>query len=525
MGGHLHGEKQLPEKGLRAPGESPNPLRHSNNGRSVSPWLRTETVIGELVLVVVMFAAGLWVCNWVAQEDPLLHAQAESGPARSAMSVGPQGRVAGRSAADSATKWTVTPPAAGEAASPTIDQESNPIQVRWRPAWIRHVGSKGFDHAGSVAAIPEDGGCYVAGYTTGDGPGPEGEMDAFVLRCDRDGNVIWKRRLGTKASDYAVTISVSGDGGCYVGGWTQGSMSGSSMGDMDAFLVKMAADGQVLWTRQFGSARADVARAIASDGKGNCWVAGWTRGPLAGAQLGDADAFIAKWDSTGALMWSRQFGTSAREGVEAIGIDGKGNCYVAGDTEGRFGGVRRGAVDTFVTKYDTDGIRLWVRQFGTGQRHAARGMAVQADGTSYVAGHSVADSAEATGAARAMTGGFVITYARSGSMGWGRQFQPAATSFVHSVATDTDGNCYVLGWGAGAEGAEGPASYVASWDRAGMTRWVRRVPTKGTYRPNAIAVDDRGQCYLIGSMAGDADGAATALDDMFIMALPITPGS
>jgi len=83
----------------------------------------------------------------------------------------------------------------------------------------------------------------------------------------------------------------------------------------------------------------------------------------------------------------------------------------------------------------------------------------------------------------------------------------------------------VLGWGAGAEGAEGPASYVASWDRAGMTRWVRRVPTKGTYRPNAIAVDDRGQCYLIGSMAGDADGAATALDDMFIMALPITPGS
>ena len=175
-----------------------------------------------------------------------------------------------------------------------------------------------------------------------------------------------------------------------------------------------------------------------------------------------------------------------------------------------------------MTKYDTDGIRLWVRQFGTGQRHAVRGMAVQADGTSYVAGHSVADSTETTGAAGAMTGGFVVTYARSGSMGWGRQFQPSDTSFVHSVATDSDGNCYVLGWAAG---ANGPASYVVSWDRTGMTRWVRRVPTKGVYRPNAIAVDDRGQCYLIGSMAGDAAGAETALDDMFIMALPIGPGA
>src|SRR5439155_1266491 len=138
----------------------------------------------------------------------------------------------------------------------------------------------------------------------------------------------------------------------------------TSAGGVDAFLRKYDAAGNTLWTRQFGTSADDLADAVAVDGTG-VYMAGFTGGTLPGqTSAGGVDAFLRKYDSSGNVLWTRQFGTSAYDSAVAIAADGT-SVYVAGFTGGTLlGQTSAGGYDAFLRKYDSSGNVLWTRQFG-----------------------------------------------------------------------------------------------------------------------------------------------------------------
>ena len=93
----------------------------------------------------------------------------------------------------------------------------------------------------------------------------------------------------------------------------------------DAFVAKLDGDGNMLWLRQFGTPAHDGSWSSAADAEGNVYVTGDTNGKLAGTSAGAYDAFLAKYDGSGALLWLRQLGTSASEAGRSVAVDGSGN--------------------------------------------------------------------------------------------------------------------------------------------------------------------------------------------------------
>jgi hypothetical protein len=76
--------------------------------------------------------------------------------------------------------------------------------------------------------------------------------------------------------------------------------------------------------------------------------------------------------------------TAAAKGVAT---DTNGNVYVVGETNGALGGPYKGALeDAWVIKFDGDGRRLWSRQPGTSTTDRAHGVATDTDGNVYVVG-------------------------------------------------------------------------------------------------------------------------------------------
>ncbi|MCH8979561.1 MAG: SBBP repeat-containing protein, partial [Armatimonadetes bacterium] len=81
-----------------------------------------------------------------------------------------------------------------------------------------------------------------AGGTSGTLPGQTsaGNFDAFVRKYDADGNEVWTRQFGGSGSDRASGISVDASG-VYVAGSTTGTLPGqTSAGSADAFVVKLS---------------------------------------------------------------------------------------------------------------------------------------------------------------------------------------------------------------------------------------------------------------------------------------------
>lgn len=297
-------------------------------------------------------------------------------------------------AADASGNVYVTGSVAGALPGETALGDSDAFVRKYDGAgndvWTTQFGSTGLDAAFGVA-VDSTGNIFVAGATQGVFPGEvaAGGQDAFLTKLDPAGNVLWSRQFGTAATDWAF-VGVDGDGNAYVAGGTRGAFAGeTSAGDWDAYARKYDGAGNVVWTRQFGSPGADWADGVAVDPAGNSHAAGRTSGALAGqTSAGGVDAFVRKYDAVGAEVWTRQFGTAGGEAANAVALDAAGGVYAAGGTSGTFPGETSagGAADALVRKYDSGGLELWTHQLGTAGTDSAFVVAVTAGGSPYVAG-------------------------------------------------------------------------------------------------------------------------------------------
>ncbi len=400
------------------------------------------------------------------------------------------------------------------------DQASAKVPM-W--GWTRQVGTKGTDDANGIAT-DSAGNTYVAGYTEGvlDGSKNAGGWDILLLKYDSDGNKVWARQLGTKDVDAANGVATDGDGNVYVTGATFGGLDGNTaVGAGDLFLLKYDSAGTKLWSRQFGTSGLDNATAVAVDGSGNVYVAGTTEGALEGnLSEGKSDFFLIKYDGTGTRLWTRQFGTAQEESAFGVASDGSGNVFVTGWTKGGLdGNSPAGEYDLFLAKYNGMGTRLWTRQLGTTSQDNALSVATDGTGNSYVTGQTqgALDGNQSAGS----VDGFLVKYGSDGTKSWSRQFGTTAADRAFGVATDAAGNVWLAGSTLGAlngnTSAGGEDLFLTQFDSAGSPVRSLQLGTAAPDRAHCVATDGKGRVYVAGHTSGGlADNSNLGVEDIFL---------
>jgi hypothetical protein len=254
--------------------------------------------------------------------------------------------------------------------------------------WVRQFGTSG-DDAGYGIAVDGSGNVYVTGGTFGGLDGNSwGGRDIFVAKYSSAGVREWVRQFGTSGDDAGNGIAVDGSGNVYVTGWVNPSMDSFGI-----FVAKYSGTGVRQWVRQLGTNGWDAGNGIAVDGSGNVYVTGETLGRVGGnPSAGGRDIFVVKYSSTEVKEWIRRFGTSGDDAGNGIAMDGSGNVYVTGGTFGRLdGNSSAGGRDIFVVKYSSTGAKQWIRQFGTSGDDVGDDIAVDGSGNVYVTGKTEGD--------------------------------------------------------------------------------------------------------------------------------------
>jgi len=311
----------------------------------------------------------------------------------------------------------------------------------------------------------------------------------------------WVRQVGTGNADRLSAVAVDDASNVYVGGSTSGTFAGeSSAGEADAFVARFDAFGNMLWVRQFGTSGSDGVTAADTDAAGFVYVAGSTAG----------QALLAKYDSMGNQQWLRQFSLAGfgTVGISHVGADDAGNTYLLGAASDAVMPPPGGGARYFLTRYDSEGAQVWFQWLmsPTLIPNTYQDLVTDDAGHAYLLGVRRAPSPSSFDRA------FLSELDQTGTpVSWPPDdsrvdpYPPDSHSYYHAVAADELGNIYLAGSAIPRGGSS--IYFMIRYDAARSQVWSQ--PVGGSVTD--LAADARGVYVAIGSSLAMHDPSGSLL--------------
>lgn len=290
----------------------------------------------------------------------------------------------------------------------------------------------------------------------------EGFTDLFVATFSGDGEHVHSASYGDAADQIGGGVAVRPEGGYSFAGSFRGAIdlgtNHASNGDADVFLARMDGMDSPLWSVSFGGANPDHVANPAVDAAGNTTIGGSFRsesidlgsGPILNAGL--SDAFLARYDKTGALVWGARYGDGSDQIIHDVAMDRDGGAVVVGTFEGTldFGNGAISSVtgrDFFVARFDADGSPLWSARYGGAAADEEIYVTVDSAGN-VILGLVLLESVDFGGGPLASTGlkdAAIVKLDSSGGHLWSRRYGDASHQSVLDIEVDGADNIIVAG--------------------------------------------------------------------------------
>lgn len=212
--------------------------------------------------------------------------------------------------------------------------------------WERHYGGWMNEIATSIAPTA-DGGFLVAGEMGEDAinaPGTNGSHDVWVLRLDPNGNEVWQRCLGGSSGEITPIVDATNDGGAILSCTTysgDGDITTGLAGMMDIWVVKLDSAGDLEWSNTYGSSTFDYNGSVMETGNGQYLLTGAVSGlggDVSEYSGGTSDGWCALLDASGTLIWERSCGGSEEEFILGA-IEIPAGYLIYGNTQSSNGDV------------------------------------------------------------------------------------------------------------------------------------------------------------------------------------------
>lgn len=337
--------------------------------------------------------------------------------------------------------------------------------------WSANFKGPDYYSRGTAIAADRSGNVYVAGEITSGMTG----ADYATIKYDSSGNVVWCARYDGPghSGDVPTAIVVDESGNVFVTGVSIGEN-----GSQDYATVKYNYQGTEEWVARYdhqGKYSVNYSYALAVDGNGNVYVTGYS----------DGRATTIKYNSVGVTQWIAAHDSAV---TFALALDPQGNVYVTGSV----------ASDYLTVKYDSSGKVVWENRYdGPGHNtDEAHAVVLDDSGNVYITGPSCGTNFTFNCA--------TIKYNAAGDVQWIARYygNGAFGSYGFYIGCDAARNIYVGGF---SDGFGTEYDFIAiKYDPNGVQQWLSRYngPANGTDYLNSMAVDNAGNVVVTGNSRG-----------------------
>ncbi len=373
----------------------------------------------------------------------------------------------------------------------------------------------------------------------------------------------WGSYFGGTSLDRATDCGVDASGNLYITGITTSTSmiatSGSYQttlamaGFRDAFLSKFTPGGQLIWSTYYGGTGSESTEGLCVDANSCIYVAGSTKSPSGMGTAGGFqptyggglnDGFLARFDSTGALLWATYYGGNLSDFMTACVADDSLNVYVCGNTssssgistsgshQASWGGVGSGISgspsDAFLVKFDSSGSRQWATYYGGDNSDFAAGIALDNQYQVYISGQT---SSKGTGTITTIgthqpafglgsnPKAYVAKFQSSGTRIWGTYYGGTGYEWGEDVKTDDSLNVYLLGKTSSSTGISTLGSHqptlgggddvmLVKFNSQGQRLWGTYFGDLYTNDADGLEIDSEANLYIAGNTFSPNPGSA-----------------
>lgn len=315
-----------------------------------------------------------------------------------------------------------------------------------------------------------------------------------------------------------------------------------------AIVSPLYTDSTFAWAKSIGGTNRDIGRSIAVDINGNVYTTGGFNGTadfnpaaLTAADLTSAgvdDIFVSKLNIDGNYLWAKRMGGTNYDYGNSIVVDSEGAVYTTGYFQGTadfdpdalntVNLTSAGGYDIFISKLDSDGNFVWVKNMGGAGDDYGYEIAVDLDGNVYITGSFSGTASFNPGddtAELVSAGGddiFVSKFDDSGNFVWAKRMGGTGADVGNSVITDASG-VYSTGYFEVTADFDPGGSivdlisagdadiFVSKLDLDGNFAWAKSMGGDGGDNGFSIVVDSNDSIFTTGYFYNTADFDPEAL--------------
>ena len=287
-------------------------------------------------------------------------------------------------------------------------------------SWGTYFGGDKYDESNSVATdsagnvyILCDGSSTDIATSGAYQSSNNGKDDIYLAKFSNAGGLNWATYFGGNYYEYGTCVKIDNKGNAIITGTTEsttnlatsGASQTSYQGITDVFLAKFNSAGALKWATYYGGDQYDASSCLVTDIYGNIYLTGGTKSSYPGiatsgayksSYVYDYDAFIAKFNESGNLVWGSYYGGDGKDYAYDICLNKSGNLLVTGNTYSTYGIVTQNAYERypkkggniFIAEFSTNSRLLYGTYFGSNSNIHAAGIRTDTSSNIYITGYT-----------------------------------------------------------------------------------------------------------------------------------------
>ncbi len=316
--------------------------------------------------------------------------------------------------------------------------------------WQKNYGGKYNDEALDIAISP-DGDYIVVGFTESSELS-HGKRDFLVMRIDPMGNLRWQKGYGGRGNDVAKTVLALKDGGCLVAGYT-GSMDvdvHKNYGGLDFWVIRLDKEGNILWERNYGGTHNETVNAILPASDGNFLLIGSTdsRDKDVLDFYGKTDVFIIKIDPQGRKIWKKTYGGSSFEEPYGAAVGKDGTYWISGTSFSKDHDIKskHGGGDLWLFQIDNNGKLLFSKTYGGSWDEGGNKVRFTPEGKILIAGTTRSSDGDLTTPNKGLYDGWVVKLDSAYNIEWQISLGGHQSEYFYDVIQMPTGDYLFIGF-------------------------------------------------------------------------------